>query len=36
VCLGLIHLGRPHYCDGGIFKHFLLLSWAGRPPVQVH
>jgi len=34
VCLGLIHLGLPHYCDGGVFKHFLLLSWAGRPLSQ--
>ncbi|KAK3371617.1 hypothetical protein B0T24DRAFT_503372, partial [Lasiosphaeria ovina] len=21
----------PFYCDGGVFDHVLLLSWAGRP-----
>ncbi|KAK4243623.1 hypothetical protein C7999DRAFT_36041 [Corynascus novoguineensis] len=31
VCLGLIHLVLPYYYDGGQFKHFLLLSWAGQP-----
>jgi hypothetical protein len=31
VCLGLINLVLPHYCDGGVFEHFLLLSWAGQP-----
>ncbi|KAL2256136.1 hypothetical protein VTK26DRAFT_2138 [Humicola hyalothermophila] len=31
VCLGLIDLVLPYYYDGGVFKHFLLLSWAGRP-----
>ena len=31
VCLGLIDLVLPYYYDGGIFEHFLLLSWAGRP-----
>jgi len=31
VCLGLIDLVFPHYYDGGVFEHFLLLSWAGRP-----
>ncbi|KAI1407697.1 hypothetical protein F5Y13DRAFT_123197 [Hypoxylon sp. FL1857] len=31
VCLGMIDLVLPYYYDGGVFKHFLLLSWAGRP-----
>ncbi|KAL2129652.1 hypothetical protein VTI74DRAFT_7486 [Chaetomium olivicolor] len=31
VCLGLIDLVLPFYLDGREFKHFLLLSWAGRP-----
>ncbi len=31
VCLGLMDLVLPHYYDGGVFEHFLLLSWAGRP-----
>lgn len=31
MCLGLIDLALPYYCDGGVFEHFLLLSWAGRP-----
>ena len=26
VCLGLIDLVLPYYYDGGVFKHFLLLS----------
>ncbi|KAH8759304.1 hypothetical protein F5883DRAFT_426690, partial [Diaporthe sp. PMI_573] len=30
VCLGLTDLDLPYYCDGGVFEHFLLLSWAGR------
>ncbi|KAK3991250.1 hypothetical protein QBC44DRAFT_323911 [Cladorrhinum sp. PSN332] len=34
VCLGLIDLALPHYCDGGVFEHFLLLSWAGQPLVK--
>ncbi|KAK0616010.1 hypothetical protein B0T17DRAFT_496688 [Bombardia bombarda] len=31
VCLGLINLVLPYYYDGGVFRHLLLLSWAGRP-----
>ncbi|KAH8878691.1 hypothetical protein GQ53DRAFT_756531 [Thozetella sp. PMI_491] len=31
VCLGMIDLVLPYYYDGGVFEHFLLLSWAGRP-----
>ncbi|KAI1463978.1 uncharacterized protein F4812DRAFT_463035 [Daldinia caldariorum] len=31
VCLGTIDLVRPYYYNGGIFKHFLFLGWAGRP-----
>ncbi|KAI1325805.1 hypothetical protein F5Y16DRAFT_376790 [Xylariaceae sp. FL0255] len=31
VCLGLVDLVLPYYYDGGVFVHFLFLSWAGRP-----
>jgi hypothetical protein len=31
VCLGRINLALPLYCDGGVYKHLLLLSWAGPP-----
>ncbi len=31
VCLGTIDLVLPYYYDGGVFPHFMLLSWAGRP-----
>ncbi|RYP39191.1 hypothetical protein DL768_010731 [Monosporascus sp. mg162] len=31
VCLGMIDLVLPYYYDSGMFKHFLFLSWAGRP-----
>ncbi|KAK4643163.1 hypothetical protein QC761_0064990 [Podospora bellae-mahoneyi] len=31
VCLGLIDLVLPYYCDGRVSEHFLLLSWAGQP-----
>ncbi|KAI1145883.1 hypothetical protein F4825DRAFT_442461 [Nemania diffusa] len=31
VCLGKVDLVLPYYYDGGVFTHFLLLSWAGRP-----
>ncbi|RYP56570.1 hypothetical protein DL771_011749 [Monosporascus sp. 5C6A] len=31
VCLGMIDLALPYYYDGGVFEHFLFLSWAGRP-----
>ncbi|KAI7909919.1 hypothetical protein M9X92_011381 [Pyricularia oryzae] len=31
VCLGLMSLDLPQYCDGGIYEHFLFLSWAGEP-----
>lgn len=30
VCLGIIDLVLPYYYDSGVFKHFLLLSWAGQ------
>ncbi len=41
VCLGLIDPVLPFYYDGGIYEHFILLSWAGRPlskcinPIQI-
>ncbi|KAI0868385.1 hypothetical protein GGS24DRAFT_482524 [Hypoxylon argillaceum] len=31
VCLGKVALVLPYYYDGGVFTHFLFLSWAGRP-----
>ncbi|KAF3760063.1 hypothetical protein M406DRAFT_269932 [Cryphonectria parasitica EP155] len=31
VCLGLIELVLPYYFDCRVFRHFLVLSWAGRP-----
>lgn len=31
VCLGNIDLLLPYYYDSGVYKHFLFLSWAGRP-----
>ena len=31
LCLGLIDLILPYYYNGGVLKHFLLLSWAGWP-----
>lgn len=31
VRVGLIYLDHPFYCDGGVFNHVLLLSWAGQP-----
>ncbi|KAK8872288.1 serine/threonine protein kinase [Apiospora arundinis] len=31
VCLGLLDLALPQYCDGGVYKHLMLLSWGGRP-----
>jgi serine/threonine protein kinase len=31
VCLGRVDLVLPHYYDGGVYVHFLFLSWAGRP-----
>ncbi|GAB1318647.1 hypothetical protein MFIFM68171_08857 [Madurella fahalii] len=31
VCLGSIDLVRPYHYDGGVYMHFMFLSWAGRP-----
>jgi len=31
VCLGSIDLVLPWHYDGGVYKHFMFLSWAGRP-----
>ena len=31
VCLGSINLVLPYYYDGGVYMHFMFLSWAGRP-----
>ncbi|KAK2052519.1 hypothetical protein LY76DRAFT_630015 [Colletotrichum caudatum] len=31
VCLGRVDPVLPFYYDSGIYKHFLFLSWAGRP-----
>ncbi|KAL5884475.1 hypothetical protein ACKVWC_003441 [Pyricularia oryzae] len=35
VCLGLMPLELPHYCDGGVYEYFLFLSWAGDPLSRV-
>ncbi|KAI0399051.1 hypothetical protein F4802DRAFT_612840 [Xylaria palmicola] len=34
-CLGNVDLALPYYYDGGVFEHFLFLSWAGRPLFQL-
>ncbi|KAF6811218.1 hypothetical protein CPLU01_15154 [Colletotrichum plurivorum] len=31
VCLGMVDLELPYYHNSGVYKHFLFLSWAGRP-----
>jgi hypothetical protein len=31
VCLGSIDLVLPCHCGGGVYPHFMFLSWAGRP-----
>ncbi|KAI1157280.1 hypothetical protein F5B18DRAFT_666071 [Nemania serpens] len=31
VCFGIVELVLPYCYDGGVFVHFLFLSWAGRP-----
>lgn len=31
VCLGNVDLVLPYYYNGGVYKHFLFLGWAGRP-----
>ncbi|KAL2689310.1 hypothetical protein Neosp_003363 [[Neocosmospora] mangrovei] len=31
VCLSTIDLILPYYYDGGIYMHFMLMSYAGRP-----
>jgi hypothetical protein len=31
VCLGTVDLIEPYYFDSGVFKHFLFMSYAGRP-----
>lgn len=30
VCLGIVDLIRPCHYDGGVYTHFLFLSWAGQ------
>ncbi|KAI9146620.1 Reticulocyte-binding protein [Paramyrothecium foliicola] len=34
VCLGLIDLIEPYYYDCGVYKHFMFLSYAGRPVIR--
>jgi hypothetical protein len=34
VCLGCIDLRLPQYYDSGVYEHFMLLSWAGRPLLE--
>ncbi|KND88093.1 hypothetical protein TOPH_07342, partial [Tolypocladium ophioglossoides CBS 100239] len=36
VCLSRIDLILPYYYDGGVFEHFMFLSWAGRPLFECH
>ncbi|KAI1357257.1 hypothetical protein F5Y08DRAFT_192996, partial [Xylaria arbuscula] len=36
VCLGNVDLVLPYYYDGGVYKHFLFLGWAGRPLFDLH
>ncbi|KAI0546630.1 hypothetical protein F4679DRAFT_598549 [Xylaria curta] len=31
VCVGSLDLVLPYYYDGGVFEHFLFLSFAGKP-----
>ncbi|KAI0391455.1 hypothetical protein F5Y17DRAFT_408898 [Xylariaceae sp. FL0594] len=35
VCLGIVDLVLPYYYNGGVFVHFLFLSWAGHPLSKV-
>lgn len=35
VCLGTVDLILPYYHDGGVFEHWMILSWAGQPLLQV-
>ncbi|KAF5708082.1 serine threonine kinase [Fusarium globosum] len=34
VCLGIVDLIKPYYFDSGIYVHFLLLSYGGRPVLR--
>lgn len=34
VCLGTIDLIKPYYYDCGVYMHFMLLSYAGRPVLK--
>lgn len=31
VCLGTVDLIEPYYYDSGVYEHFMLLSYGGRP-----
>ncbi|KAI8416581.1 hypothetical protein FOFC_02893 [Fusarium oxysporum] len=31
VCLGIVDLAEPSYYDSGVYEHFMLLSYGGRP-----
>ena len=31
VCLGSVNLVLPYHYDGGVYMHFMFLSWAGQP-----
>ncbi|KAI1765262.1 hypothetical protein GGR53DRAFT_465612 [Hypoxylon sp. FL1150] len=35
VCLGTIDLIIPYYYNGGVFEHFMFVSWAGNPLSEV-
>ncbi|KAL5589606.1 hypothetical protein FOVSG1_011473 [Fusarium oxysporum f. sp. vasinfectum] len=34
VCLGIVDLIKPYYFDSGVYVHFLLLSYGGRPVLR--
>jgi hypothetical protein len=34
VCLGVVDLIKPYYFDSGVYVHFLLLSYGGRPVLR--
>ncbi|KAI1357178.1 hypothetical protein F5Y08DRAFT_334047 [Xylaria arbuscula] len=36
VCLGNVDLDLLYYYDGGVYKYFLFLGWAGRPLFDLH
>ncbi|KAM0185932.1 hypothetical protein ACHAPI_011970 [Fusarium lateritium] len=31
ICLGIVDLVEPYYYDSGVYEHFMLMSYGGRP-----